>query len=94
MSQHEIKCINKTNRLSAYERISHIGGVNGDGSSWKLTLDEAIKGIKSGKWSFFVRKGGHVVYVEVARSAAGNEYLKTENDGDNPDNLLSLPECP
>lgn len=30
----------------------------------------------------------------VALSAAGNIYLKTVNDGAEPNNLLSLPECP
>ncbi|MDD3927909.1 MAG: DUF3892 domain-containing protein, partial [bacterium] len=27
-------------------------------------------------------------------SASGNKYLKTQNDGEQPNNLLSLPECP
>ena len=42
---------------------------------------------------FYVSKNGHVVNVIVAKSAQGNKYIKTENDGDQPDNLLSLPEC-
>ncbi|HFR4624887.1 DUF3892 domain-containing protein [Klebsiella pneumoniae] len=29
----------------------------------------------------------------VAVSASGNKYLKTQNDGEQPNNLLSLPEC-
>ena len=32
--------------------------------------------------------------VNVAVSHYGNKYLKTENDGEQPDNLLALPECP
>jgi len=32
--------------------------------------------------------------VIIAVSKYGNEYLKTESDGEQPDNLLSLPECP
>lgn len=31
--------------------------------------------------------------VIVSVSRFGNKYLKTENDGETPDNLLSLPEC-
>ncbi len=31
-------------------------------------------------------------WVETSRY--GNKYLKTEADGEQPDNLLSLPECP
>jgi hypothetical protein len=85
----EIKCINKSDRYSAHERIKSIGG-----PGWKLTVPEAIAGIKSGKWRFYVNQVGRKVWVIIAVSAAGNEYLKTENDGEQPNNLLSLPECP
>jgi len=89
-----ISCINKTDRHDPHERISHIGGVNSDGTTWRLSQPDAIAGIKSGKWSFYVeRPPGHIVNVIVARSAQGNEYLKTEADGEQPNNLLALPEC-
>ncbi|HEV7276111.1 MAG TPA: DUF3892 domain-containing protein [Devosiaceae bacterium] len=91
----QIKCINKTDRTSAHERIRNVGGVNPSGTRWKLSVPEAISGIKAGKWRFFCeRPQGDKVWVVIQRSAAGNEYLKTEADGDQPNNLLSLPECP
>jgi hypothetical protein len=31
--------------------------------------------------------------VIVGTSRYGHKYLKTEADGEQPDNLLSLPEC-
>lgn len=90
-----VECINKTDRLNPHERIRDIGAANADGSRWKLTQEAAIEGIESGKWSFYVeRPAGDRVDVIVAVSAYGNKYLKTTADGDQPNNLLSLPECP
>lgn len=93
-SRHEVRCVNKSDRYNPHERILFIGGINPNGTRWKLSQEEAINGIESGKWSFYVSRGGYTVDVIVAVSRYGNKYLKTEADGESPDNLLSLPECP
>lgn len=90
----EIKCINKTDRTDPHERISHVGGVNPDGTRWKLSEDAAITGIEKGTYKFWTQGGGKSVWVVIANSAAGRKYLKTESDGIHPNNLLALPECP
>lgn len=90
----EIKCINKSDRDNAYERIKSIGGTNPDSGRWKMSQEKAVKGVDSGEYDFFVKKDGKVVEVITAESRFGNRYLKTEPDGEEPNNLLSLPECP
>lgn len=90
----EIRCINKSDRFDAHDRIRSVGGVNSDGSRWKLSQPDAISAIESQTWSFYVQNGGLTVNVIVAISRFGNKYLKTQSDGEQPNNLLSLPECP
>lgn len=89
----EIRCINKNPRNDPYTRITHVGG--GGLQRWKYTLADAIRRIESGQEAFYVsRPRGDTVAVVVAVSRYGNKYLKTTADGDEPNNLLSLPECP
>lgn len=90
MGTYQVTCINKDDRMNPYERITHIGG-----NPWKLTSADAIHRIETGSDKFYVsRPQGDSVLVIVAVSRYGNKYLKTEADGDEPNNLLSLPECP
>jgi len=94
-STQTIRCINKDDRKNPYERIQYVGGANPDGGRWRVAQQEAIREIEAGEWSYFVeRPQGDRVIVLVAVSRFKNKYLKTEVDGDEPNNLLSLPECP
>jgi hypothetical protein len=90
----QILCISKNDRYNPNDRITHIGAVDSDGKHWKLTLLEAIEGIDADKWRFYVNVKGNRVWVVAAVSQFGSQFLKTENDGDEPNNLLNLPECP
>ncbi|MEI2432838.1 DUF3892 domain-containing protein [Lysobacter yananisis] len=94
MTDAQIKCINKREHHNPHERITHIGGYPAEGGgNWKWTLEHAIDEIEAGRWRFYVSVGGQSVWVIVA-IRNGRKYLKTQNDGDEPNNLLSLPECP
>lgn len=88
----EVSCVDKRDRQNPHERIQAIGGIS-NGKPWNLPEASAIQGIKDGKWDFYVTRGGRTVDVLIA-THSGREYLKTENDGYSPDNLLSLNSCP
>jgi hypothetical protein len=59
----------------------------------KHSEDDVIAFIAHGVYSYYVKRGGYEADVIVAERL-GHKYLKTESDGEQPDNLLSLPECP
>lgn len=90
----QIKCINKLDRPNPHERITHVGGY--ETNQWKITQGQAIEYIENGEWKFWVHPpdAKESVWVVVGVSRYGNKYLKTENDGEDQNNLLSLPECP
>jgi len=92
--QVQIECIKKSDRYNPYERILSIGGTNPNGTRWGLSQEAAIEGVENDKWKFYVSVGVKSVWVVVAVSAQGHKYLKTEADGEHPNNLLNLPECP
>ena len=95
MADHEITCVQKSDRTQVHERIRLIGGITpADGKRWKLSQGEAIMAIQDGRASFHVKAGGKPVPVVVSTSAWGIKYLKTTADNEQPNTLLNLPECP
>lgn len=89
-----VTCIKKSNSQLAHERIQFIGGMSAEGVRWKLSIEEAIEGMRIGKWRFYAHVAGHSLWIIVAISSQGEKYLKTDHDGEQPINLLSLRECP
>ncbi len=88
-----VTCIVKREHHNPHERILRLGGDNGSGGYWENSEQEVINMIKSGKYDFYVRVNGRAVNVIIATHER-REYLKTVADGYEPNNLLSLGNCP
>jgi len=93
MQEFEVTCINKLDRLSSHEHITHIGNTAGQ---WRLTREAAIQRIDSRQEAFYTVDPAtdRRVYIGVVRGD-GNKapYLRTHADGKWTNNLLALTEC-
>lgn len=96
MSDYLVTCINKRDRMSSHEHITHIGNLtNSAVDRWRLTREEAIRRIDAKTAGFHTndRSTGRAMYVGVVREEGKNPYLRTHADGKWNDNLLAQPEC-
>ncbi len=87
MADLRVTCVNKPNRNSPHEAITHLGG-----SGWHWTRAQVISAIEAGSDTFFTNVGDKRADVKVVHGASG-KYVRTYADGQWNDNLLALPEC-
>ena len=87
----EITCVNKPDRRSLVEHITHVGGY-GVGQ-WKLPVEEVIRRIEGRIEGFFVRVGANEADVFAVSAIGGRKHIRTNPDLTKVDNLLSLPDC-
>jgi hypothetical protein len=93
MTDYRIDCINKPDRDSRHERISHVGGPRPEGGRWRDTTANVVQFIESGQHRFYAQERGSSAWVGVRQSPTGHKFLQTHADGVWRDNLLALPEC-
>ncbi len=92
MAQYRVVCITKRGgHYNPRERITHLGFATTAGTEIRRQ-EEVIAWIENRQHQFYVARPSGSVWVTVA-SRNGRKYLKTEADGDEPNNLLALPEC-
>ncbi|MDW9463705.1 DUF3892 domain-containing protein [Sinorhizobium meliloti] len=84
-----VTCINKRDRNSSYEGITHLGNPN---AGWKWTREQVIASIEDKTNTFFTKVNGNRGDIGVVNGPNG-KYVRTYADGKWNDNLLSLPEC-
>ncbi len=96
MATYYVVCINKhPTHADPHVRIQRIGtneNRNAVSYSTRWTVDEVIAAIRRGDSFYCGDKRGDLVKVIIAKHN-GHEYVKTEADGIQPDNLLAKPEC-
>ena len=92
MAEYQVTCINKPNRESRHEHITHIGNV---ANEWRMERDKAVQIIDAKQHAFFTidRTSGRKMYIGVVREAGKTPYLRTHADGKWNDNLLAQAEC-
>ena len=95
MTDYRVACINRPNRTSPHEHITHVGGPKPDGGGrGKDTTANVVRFIESKQHRFYTKEGSASAWVGVCTSASGHKFLQTYADGVWKDNLLALPECP
>jgi hypothetical protein len=93
----QVSCIRKRgDHHDPHERIEGLGGIH-NGKPWYLPENDIIaeleKPATTKRWNFYTSAGGKSVWVIIAVHN-NRKYLKTTADGYEPNNLLSLEECP
>jgi hypothetical protein len=92
----QVSCIKKRDRQNPHERIEGLGGIHNN-QRWYQLEDAIIAELEKPdavrQFNYYTSVNGRTAYVIVA-THNGRKYLKTQNDGYSPDNLLSLPNCP
>jgi len=82
----------KDHRLNPYRSVTHVGGRNEDGSTWRLPIADAINGIRERRWEFYVvGPDGERAWLHVTVSRDGHEYLKALDEREIPAMLIALP---
>ena len=87
MSDVQVTCINKPDRQSAHEGITHLGG-----TGWRWTRDQVIRSIENGTNTFFTNVEGKRANVRVVDGRYG-KYVRTYADNEWRNDLLALNEC-
>ncbi len=90
----KISYVAKTDNNQPHEIIKEVGGINNNGTKWRFTQQQIINDIESGEYQYYVSVDNQPVRVIIGKAPSGAKYLKTEKDGEKPDNILDLPNFP
>jgi hypothetical protein len=92
MARYRVSC---TEKLEKHEHILSLGCYGLGNAFHRFSEGEVIRRIENGKDTFYSeRPDGHVAEIIVVVERNGEKYLKTKPDGERPNNLDWLPDCP
>ncbi len=87
MADIQVTCVNKPDRNSPHEHITHLGG-----RTWRKTVQDVITSIENHTDTFYTDDGRKRANVQV-RERNGKKYVQTQADGSWTNNLLELDTC-
>ncbi|WP_417462534.1 hypothetical protein [Kordiimonas sp.] len=91
-STYEVTAVRKCESRNAFEIVTHLCGEAYDGSQWQIPLEDAIEGLRCGRFEFLVPiQEGRQGKLVIARSPYNRYYLKCTEDRGEPTSLLRLP---
>ncbi|MCJ9428020.1 DUF3892 domain-containing protein [Kordiimonas marina] len=91
-STYDVSAVRKDESLNSFEQVTHLYVPSYDGSFWEIPQEEAIEGIRCGRFEFYIGVEGHKRQKLVIARGPYGYYLKTSDDKLEPLSLLSLPE--
>ena len=94
MKRLRILCAKKGVQGVLKGQITHIGGVNGTGDKWNISTKEAIEGINSKTWEFYITENLEELKVTVSTSTDSDPILSAKGQGYLHNLVEDLPECP
>jgi len=91
-NSHEILFVRRTANTTAEPTITHVGGKLKEGVPWSIPIADAINGIQSGRFEFYIMNGdGKAENLTIGRHSSYGMFLKTTHDKGKPERLLRLP---
>ncbi len=88
MAERQVIGVNKPDRDNRAEAIISLCG-----RDWQYTRQDVVHRIDTNIDRFFTEVNGRRAYLRTYRNAYGTEYVATDADASDANNLLNLPPC-
>lgn len=93
MNRFRIFYVKKITRGPFKGDITHISGISESGENWNISIHEAIEGISSGRWGFYLVEGLEEIQVSICSLHDSEVFLSARGQGYLHNLLEDLPEC-